>query len=74
MICTLIFVITKKQPFNKKYSEVLKMYDREYDPEFLIITHKEQEILKRLSELSDEDVKEIEKLTLDLALNDIQEK
>ena len=50
------------------------MYDREYDPEFSIITHKEQEILKRLRELSNEDIIEIEKLTLDLALKDIQEK
>ena len=50
------------------------MYDREYDPEFFIITHKEQELLKRLRELSDEDINEIEKLTLDLALKDIQEK
>lgn len=49
------------------------MYDREYDPEFFIITHKEQELLKRLRELSDEDKTEIEKLTLDLALKDIQE-
>ena len=39
------------------------MYDSEYDPELFIITHKEQELLKRLRELSDEDVKEIEKLT-----------
>lgn len=44
------------------------------DPEFFIITHKEQELLKRLRELSDEDKTEIEKLTLDLALKDIQEK
>ena len=50
------------------------MYDREYDPEPFIITHKEQELLKRLRELSDEDVNEIEKLTLDLALKDIQGK
>ena len=44
------------------------MYDREYDPELFIITHTEQELLKRLRELSDEDRTEIEKLTLDLAL------
>ena len=50
------------------------MYDREYDPELFIITHKGQELLKRLRELSDEDRTEIEKLTLDLALKDIQEK
>ena len=50
------------------------MYDREYDPGPLIITHKEQELLKHLRELSDEDINEIEKLTLDLALKDIQEK
>ena len=50
------------------------MYDQEYDPEPLIITHKAQELLKRLRELSDEDKTEIEKLTLDLALKDIQNK
>ena len=50
------------------------MYDSEYEPEFFIITHKEQELLKRLRELSDEDKTEIEKLTLDLALKDVQEK
>lgn len=61
-------------PIIKKYSEVLKMYDREYDPELFIITHKEQELLKRLRELSDEDRTEIENLTLDLALKDIQDK
>ena len=49
---------------------MLKMYDREP----MIITHKEQELLKRLRELSDEDKNKIEKLTLDLALKDIQEK
>ena len=53
---------------------MLKIYDREHHPEHATITHKEQELLKRLRELSDEDVKEIEKLTLDLALKDIQDK
>lgn len=45
-----------------------------YDREPMIITHKEQELLKRLRELSDEDKTEVEKLTLDLALKDIQDK
>ena len=52
---------------------MLKRYDREYDPESFIITHKEQQLLKHLRELSDEDINEIEKLTLDLALKDIPE-
>ena len=68
-----VFCLSSPNPLIK-YSEVLKMYDREYDPEFFIITHKEQELLKRLRELSDEDKTEIEKLTLDLALKDIQDK